>query len=113
MKPGAPILFYESKRSGGRGAIIAVGRISDVTIVRKSQVDPQLLRRGVVEDLEQISVSEDVIASSFDALLRFPTEVRLSQLQKLDAVGKSNLQKAQAIPYETLSAILKLGWSRV
>jgi hypothetical protein len=55
MRPGTPILFYESKRSGGRGAIVAVARIVDATVVPKTQVSDGLLRRAVVEDLGPLS----------------------------------------------------------
>jgi len=112
MRPGTPLLFYESKRSGGRGAIVAAARIVDATILRKQQVPDDLLRRAVVEDLEPLSTSADILATSFDNLLRFPKFVSLDTLRFLGATGQANLQTATALSNEGLAAILELGWTR-
>jgi ribosomal protein S18 acetylase RimI-like enzyme/predicted nucleic acid-binding protein len=112
MRPGVPILFYESKRSGGRGAVVAVTRIVDATVIPKQQVPDTLLRRAVVEDLDPLSATEDVLATSFDNLLRFPYSVSLEALRLLEATGTSNLQTTTPVTSERLSAILELGWSR-
>jgi hypothetical protein len=111
MLPGVPILFYESRRSGGRG-IIAAARIADATVVDKRQVSDQLLRRAVVEDLEPLSSSGEVLATTFDNLLRFPVAVSLEKLRELDAVGTSNLQTTTPLSHAAFNAILELGWSR-
>jgi hypothetical protein len=63
MCPGAPILFYESKRTGGRGAIVAAARIVDATVLAKQQIPDDLLRRAVVEDLGPLSASSDLLAT--------------------------------------------------
>lgn len=111
MRNGVPILFYESKRSGGRGAIVAGGRIVDATIVPKEQVSDELLRRAVVEDLDPLTTSSDVLATSFDSLIRFPNPVTLDTLRQLGAAGTSNLQTTTALPNAQLAAILDRGWS--
>jgi GNAT superfamily N-acetyltransferase len=111
MRAGVPILFYESKRSGGRGAIVAGGRIVDATIVPKEQVSDELLRRAVVEDLDPLTTSSDVLATSFDSLIRFPNPVTLDTLRQLGAAGASNLQTTTALPNPQLAAILDRGWS--
>ncbi len=112
MRPGSPILFYESKRSRGQGAVLAAARIVDVTVVRKTQVSDELLRRAVVEDIEPLSASSDVLATTFDNLLRFPVPVTLDRLRDLGAVGPANLQTTTALQSTTLSTILDLGWIR-
>jgi hypothetical protein len=111
MRPGVPILFYESKRSGGRGAIVAGGRIVDATIVPKERVSDELLQRAVVEDLEPLTTSSDVLATSFDSLIRFPNPVALDTLRQLGAAGSSNLQTTTPLPNALLAAILDSGWS--
>jgi hypothetical protein len=113
MRPGVPMLFYETKRSGGRGAIIAVTRIVDATVMGKEQVPEHLLRRAVVEDLNPLSASNDVLATSFDNLLRFPAPVPLDALRVLGADGPANLRTTTALTCARLSAILEMGWSRV
>jgi ribosomal protein S18 acetylase RimI-like enzyme len=112
MRSGVPILFYESKRSRGRGAIVAAARIVDATVMAKQQVPGDLLRRAVVEDLEPLSVSTDVLATSFDNLLRFPAPVSLDALRTLGAIGPANLQTTTALTSARLTAILELGWPR-
>ncbi|HWA88556.1 MAG TPA: GNAT family N-acetyltransferase [Rhizomicrobium sp.] len=112
LRPGLPILFYESLRSGGRGAIVAAARIIDATVVRKEQVSDEQLRRAVVEDVSPLSASSDVLATSFDNLLRFPKPVMLSELRALGAAGTANYQTSTAVTAAHLSAILELGWLR-
>lgn len=111
MRPGVPILFYESKRSGGRGAIVAGGRIVNATILLKEQVPDELLQRAVVEDLDPLSTSSDVLATSFDNLIRFPNPVTLDTLRQLGAAGSSNLQTTTPLPNAQLAEILDRGWS--
>jgi ribosomal protein S18 acetylase RimI-like enzyme/predicted nucleic acid-binding protein len=112
MRPTVPVLFYESKRSGGRGAVVAAARIVDATVVPKEQVPDDLLRRAVVEDVEPLSASEDVLATSFTNLLRFPAPVSFAKLREIGAAGTANLQTTSGISAAALSAILELGWSR-
>jgi GNAT superfamily N-acetyltransferase len=111
MRPGVPILFYESERTGGRGAIVAAARIVDATISPKEQVSEPVLERGVVDDIASLTVSADVLATSFDGLIRFPNPVFLDTLRQLGAVGPSNFQTATALPNAVLAAILDRGWS--
>jgi hypothetical protein len=112
MRPGVPILFYESKRSGGRGAIVASARIVDATVMIKQQVPEEVLRRAVVEDLDPLSASTEVLATTFDNLLRFPTPVTLDTLRGIGADGSSNLQTTTPLTATGLSEILERGWSR-
>jgi GNAT superfamily N-acetyltransferase len=113
MRPGSPILFYESKRSGGRGAVVAAGRIVDATVIEKQLVPEDLLRRAVVEDLDHVSASStEVLATTFDNLLRLPVLVWLDKLRELGAAGASNLQTTTSISHDALASILELGWNR-
>jgi GNAT superfamily N-acetyltransferase len=111
MRPGTPILFYESKRSGGRGAIVAAARIVDATVVLKQQIPGNLLRRAVVEDVDPLSASSDVLATTFDNLLRFPSPVSLEEVRKLGG-GAGNFQTTTALQNSVLCEILERGWSR-
>lgn len=111
MRPGLPILFYESKRTGGRAAVVAAARIVDATVIPKEQVPSDLLRRAVVDDLDPLTASPDVLATSFDNLIRFPNLVTLEELRTVGAVGASNLQTSTALPSTLLAKILDLGWS--
>jgi hypothetical protein len=110
MRPGVPILFYESGRTGGRSAIIAAARIVNSVISLKKHVSEAALERGVIDDLGSLTASDDVLATSFDGLIRFPNPVSLDTLRQLGAVGPSNLQTATALPDLLLAAILDRGW---
>lgn len=111
MRPGLPILFYESKRTGGRAAVVAAARIVDTTVTPKEQVPSEFLRRAVVEDLDPLSASSDVLVTSFDNLIRFPNLVTLDALREIGAVGSANLQMATALPSAMPAKILDRGWS--
>lgn len=110
LRSGLPILFYESVRSGGRGAIVAAARIVDATVVQKNQVPEELLRRAVVEDVNPLSASTEVLATTFDNLLRFPRPVPLAELRILGATTAANFRSSTALSAEHLTAILELGW---
>lgn len=112
MRPETPVLFYESKRSGGRGAVVAVARIVDATVMEKGQVPGGFLRRAVVEDVDRLSASDEILATSFDNLLAFPAPVLLETLRSLDVVGSANLQTATPLTDSGLCAILERGWQR-
>jgi len=83
----------------------------DATILPKERVSDDLMGRGVVEDLTALTVSADVLATSFDSLIRFPNPVSLDTLRRLGADGPSNLRTATALPNALLAAILDRGWS--
>jgi hypothetical protein len=112
LRPSTPILFYESVRSGGRGAIIAAARVVDASIERKEHVPAELLRRAVVDDPEQFSTSADVLAVVFDTVLCLPRPVPLAELRRLNAVGSANFQTSTVVDSAKLGAILDFGWSR-
>jgi hypothetical protein len=91
---------------------VAAARIVDATVVSKLQVSEDLLRRAVVEDLEPLSATNDLLATSFDNLLRFPNPVSLETLRGLGVDLSTNLRTTTALPYAKLAQILELGWSR-
>jgi ribosomal protein S18 acetylase RimI-like enzyme/predicted nucleic acid-binding protein len=112
MRPATPILFYESVRSGGRGAIVAAARISDAVIMQKDQVSDEEFRRAVVEDLDSLTGGSETLVTSFDNILRFPSPVSLDTLRQLGAQGRVNFQTATAVASESFDTILELGWPR-
>jgi hypothetical protein len=111
LRPGLPILFYESVRSGGRGAIVAAARIVDATVVQKDQVPEEMLRRAVVEDVNPLSSSTEVLATTFDNVLRLPRPVALLELRNLGATTSANFQTSTPVSAQHLATILELGWS--
>lgn len=110
LKPGLPILFYESIRSGGRGAVIAVARVVDATVMEKSRVPAELLRRSVIDDVEPLSATQQVLATTFEAILPLPVPVHLDALRSMGAVGGQNLVSVTPVGGDVLEAILERGW---
>jgi ribosomal protein S18 acetylase RimI-like enzyme len=112
MRPGTPIIFYESKRSGnGRGAAVAVARIVSSVVVRKTELNASSDKRLVIEDAGQFSATDDVLLTTFDNLLPFPRLVPIRRLKQLGAVGGANLVSAQPIPNNQITMILTDAWA--
>ena len=51
LRPGTPILFYKSIRSGGRGAVVASARVVDAMVVNKTRLPTEQMKRSVVDDV--------------------------------------------------------------
>ena len=90
--------------------MVAGARIVDATIFLKEQVPHNLYRRAVVEDVDRLSTSSEVLATTFDNLLPLPSLVTLDELREIRAVGPANLQTATRLPNVLLSKILDMGW---
>jgi ribosomal protein S18 acetylase RimI-like enzyme len=112
MRAGAPIIFYESKRKGnGRGAAVAVARIVNSVLMAKSQLDAKSDRRLVVDCVDDFSATNDVLVTTFDNLMVFPTPVGFNTLKSLNAVGGANLVSAVSLSSEQITSILTNGWT--
>lgn len=112
MRPGLPILFYESGKKGGRSAIVAVGRIVDSVIVPKEATLRDAARRVVVDDLSEFSTTDDVLVTTFDNLMPFPTLIPFTALRAMGADGSSNLMSATPLRSENLAAIIQAAWAK-
>ena len=111
LRPGTPILFYESSRSGGRGAVVAAARVVDAVIARKDSLPGDAMRRSVIEDADPLSSSEEVLVTTFDNVMRCPTPIPLSNLRDAGAAGTQNFISSTPIGSDALIAVLDLGWS--
>ncbi|MEJ0058184.1 MAG: hypothetical protein WDM79_00640 [Terricaulis sp.] len=111
MQPNRPVLFYESERSGGCGAVIAIGRIVDSLVQSKASVSPDSRQRLVVADVDAFSSSDDVLVSSFDNILKLPRPFSRRELASINAWGSNNLQAATLITADNLRRVLDAAWS--
>ena len=109
MRPGAAIIFYESKRSGGLGAAIAIARIASVSEIEKASVPEAVRRTAVVRDVGSLSSGATLLASTLDNVMRFRSPVPLDRLRRLSCVGSSNLQTASVIGPTQLSQLVEAG----
>jgi Acetyltransferases len=112
MRPGLPILFYESGKSGGRSAVVAAGRIVDSFLVPKETASEDTARRAVVDDLSEFSAMDEVLMTTFDSLIAFPMPVRFATLKEFGAIGASNLISATALSHENLVRIFEAAWNK-
>lgn len=112
MRPDRPILFYESKRTGGRGSIVAVGRIVDRILTAKGEMTRENKRRLVVDNVDDFSATEHVLCTTFDNVFVLPKPVPLGYLKSIGAHGNANLISAVSLPSEKIAQILTQGWLR-
>ncbi len=108
---GTPVVFYESGKSNGRSAAVAVARVTSTVVVPKSQIAATLLDGGVVaeEDIQNLSSGELIAATTVDNILKFRTPVPLKDLRAMGCVDGSNLITSKAISAEQLVKILGKG----
>jgi GNAT superfamily N-acetyltransferase/predicted nucleic acid-binding protein len=112
MIRGSVIAFYESLRGGkGRGAIVALGRIVDVTSIPSSNAPELLQRGGVVDDIEALTKSNRILATTFDNLVMLHTPVPFRKLQELGCVSGANFVSATPITAKQLASIVHAGFS--
>ncbi|PJE32647.1 Acetyltransferase (GNAT) family protein [Pseudooceanicola marinus] len=111
FKENQVVMFYESVRTGGRGAVIAAARVDNVVTQRKVKIDPGSMSRTVLENVERFSSSDEVTLTSFSSILRFPQPVGLLALKRVGAAGTQNLQTTTKISTAVAQTVFDLGWS--
>jgi hypothetical protein len=111
FKTNQIIMFYESSRTGGRGAVVAAARVDNVVVQRKNETGRSDMKKTVVESVDRFSASGEVTMTSFSSLLRFPHPVSLDVLQELGAAGTQNLQTATVIATAAAQKIFDRGWA--
>lgn len=112
MRLQSPILFYESGSNGGRSSIVAAGRITEVAVLQKGDVQHEAERRIVVDDVEAFSSSNDVLVTTFDNLLSFPAPVPLSELREIGAATGANFVTATGVSGDLMTKIFEKGWAK-
>lgn len=105
------IMFYESSRTGGRGAIVAAARVDNVVTQNKSETGSSDMKRTVLDSVERFSASKEVTLTGFSSVLRFPRPVPLNKLVEIRATGTQNLQTTTLIATEAAQQIFDFGWS--
>jgi predicted nucleic acid-binding protein/GNAT superfamily N-acetyltransferase len=111
FKTNQLILFYESTRTGGRGAVVAAARVDNVVTQQKDETSQFDMKKTVLESVDRFSASEEITMTSFSSLLRFPHPVSLKVLQELGAAGTQNLQTATVIATAAAQEIFDKGWA--
>jgi hypothetical protein len=108
LTKGTPIVFYESGKSNGRSAAVAVARITSTVVVPKSQIAVTLIDSGVVaeEGIKDLSSGDQIAATMVDNVMKLRRPVPLKLLRALGCVDKSNLITSRSITPEQLQRIM-------
>ncbi|WP_370545499.1 GNAT family N-acetyltransferase [Caulobacter sp. 17J80-11] len=108
---GRPIILYESGKQGGRGAAIAVARVSSAEAVSKSHAPDALLRAAVVRGsaLNDLVKGTTVLAVWFDNIMRFENPVSFQRMESFGMADKTKLVKSHMLQFETAVKILDFG----
>lgn len=111
LRKGIPIVFYESGKSNGRAAAIALARVRSTVVVPKRQIATALIESGVldVDELSQMTAGEQVAATTVDNVLRLRTPVGLRRLRELGCIDGANLVTSRAISADQLQQIISEG----
>lgn len=111
LSAGTPIVFYESSKSNGRSAAIAIGRVTNTVVVSKSQIAATLLDGGVVaeEEIKNLTSGDLIAATTVDNVLKLLKPVPLSNLRELGCVDGSNLVTSKSITSSQLQQLLAKG----
>lgn len=111
LRPGCPILFYESLKKNGRGEIFACGRVIRSEHRSPAELPINLERRGVlsVDNLQRMNYLKCVTVTYFDNIMKFRNPVGIEVLRSKGWVKCASLVTAGAIDAVKLSQILSLG----
>ena len=111
FKRGHLLLFYESTRERGMGAIIAIARILHAYLTAKDAIDQADLDPSVLDAdvLNTIGRSPIKTVTVFDNVMLFPQPVPLSILRQIGCGEANSLISTQRINAEQLRTILAAG----
>ncbi|MET0274737.1 MAG: GNAT family N-acetyltransferase [Phenylobacterium sp.] len=108
---GRPIILYESGKQGGRGAAIAVARVSKAEVLSKAHAPEALLRAAVIRgaQLEKLVKGATVLAVWFDNIMRFEKPVSFRRMEAFGMDDKTKLVKSHMLKFETAVQIVEAG----
>jgi hypothetical protein len=111
LAKGTPVVFYESGKSNGRSAAVAVARITSTVVVPKSQIAATLIDGGVVaeENIKDLTSGDQIAATTVDNVMRLRKPVPLKFLRQCGCVDKSNLIPSRPITPKQLKQIITEG----
>lgn len=111
FKRGGLILFYESIRDGGQGAVVAVARIQRAYLKPEEALDAADLNPSVMDvaGLATIGRSKMRTVTAFDNTMIFANPIPLRTLEKLGCGRATDLITTHQITSVQLEAILKEG----
>ncbi|MFY3162530.1 GNAT family N-acetyltransferase [Achromobacter xylosoxidans] len=108
---GDLLLFYESVKNKGAGAVIAVGRVLRAYLRDESAMQAGDLAPSVLDtsQLSSIGISKTKTITVFDNVLRLPRPVPLHELRGIGCGEAHQLITSQRLSSEQVQAILEKG----
>jgi GNAT superfamily N-acetyltransferase len=108
---GRLIILYESGKHGGRGAAIAVARVSKAEAVLKAHAPEALLRAAVVRgsQLDRLVKGATAFVVWFDNIMRFEEPVSFRRMEAFGVDDKTRLVKSHMLKFETAVQIIDAG----
>lgn len=93
FKRGTIILFYESTKSSGRAAVVAIGRVRKAYLRAADQLDSDGLEHSVLttQTLDKIGKSKMKTVTIFDSIFTLPRPVPLSTLKRIGCGDANHL----------------------
>ena len=113
FKRGGLMLFYESAKNGGLGAIVAIACIEHAYLKSKEAIDSSDLDASVLDaaGLEAIGKSKRKTVTVFTNLVRFTRPVPLATLRQLNCGKSTELITTRSINDTQLQSILAHGFT--
>ena len=108
------MLFYESTKSSGRAAVVAIGRVREAYLRPADLLDGDGLEHSVLttHTLDRIGKSKMKTVTIFDNIFIFPQVVPLSTLKRIGCGQPTHLITTRALTDLQLQEILAEAFSR-
>lgn len=110
FRKGDLVFFYESKRGGGEGRIIGVGRITYSDYISVDQAYSTLSRQGVISKSRLNHIANEdgyLTAFTFDAFKPIGGQIDIEILKNSGTVSAANLVTSQALDAEQVDWLLQ------
>lgn len=112
FRRGTVIFFYESGRSKGSAAIVAMARVrrsylKSIGAIESPDLDPSVLD---VNDLQRIGASKVKVVTTFDNVMILRKPVPMKLLQKIGCGRPTDLISTRPITDEQMTTILEAGF---
>jgi hypothetical protein len=111
LLPGTILFFYESRKHGGRGAVIACARSVANSSSLAGDVEQSAARRDVIEaeTIQRFGGGGRTCVTTFDTIFRFAKPVPFARLRLLRCADASNLVTSRPIRYDQLLMLIQEG----
>lgn len=111
IKPGLVAVFYESSNGGGRGAAVAIAKISQVRKLSPVQIAVETNSLGVLDhsELGRIGSTERKLTILCSNIAKFNNIVRYKKLVELGCDNRARFVTSTAIGYRALLGVISEG----